>query len=919
MSAEDTTQPIEAPALHAVSFSPYSHFESNGNTSIQSATLPSTAIGGNTDTNKLTAVEAPPVAVLPITTALSLFQAQHSLPEYHKPAMSQAEGSLFDDTDLFGVPVAPSSPDASSTPQAPATSQPVHENHLFSANPAHSHSDKPDTHISSESTTSAALTAALMQENHVHGGLQHVSAPHMGDSIEDPMESAMEQAPERVSPDDSAGDDTDDSVEMSDRDRGIAAMQQVLAVAQEERITSMNKPSPTTHITTRRKRPVSCSQVAQYDYDQTGTLQNDSEDEDGGWGSDDEERATQLLQADNIDFRGDQGKSDGSKHHSMEVDEDESREEEQPPAKKMKHSESDDFDVHRHQVAQLVPEDDDIEYTGSTSTKTSATKPEPTAMEAEEAGFTSKPRPSLGNVGVSAKTGDVPSPKASKSSTPSGRAFTSKTTSATVVDVESPHTSLHKASTATSKGKDDTPKRASAKKASALAVYREREEEEVYEPSTAKTPTSRSHSTPSSSQTGKSSSSKKAMSTPKNKEYEEDDDEDDNRLPSNSSSRSKRARPSSSSSSITPSSASRKSVVKAKPLPEELARALRVNARKSIASYLQHESDDMMDFFTQRHVDMSDYEAHDAPPNMLKRFCFIVTGLRSVNETASSAGFIKTQIKALGGKLVNFRTANRRTAKSRKPTASPFSVDPAELDIPQTILISEKPQRTLKYITALANGVPCVHYRWFLACLHQGKLMPVDEFMLPAGYNEDAALVPIPSWFAQENQEEVPYYERYPFLIPDNEDEQEQGAEEGHREGAHMGLYGEGPRTANANGERRTPSRHIAVKRTGAKRRGSAPDQYRVEVIGTPAFQQQWKAILRQVGAKVVERMDAAREYGTLDFILSDSEPTDLHIRLAVGRGLPLCTIDWVLQSIIQREVQDPKSKPAYTLNIDEA
>ena len=293
---------------------------------------------------------------------------------------------------------------------------------------------------------------------------------------------------------------------------------------------------------------------------------------------------------------------------------------------------------------------------------------------------------------------------------------------------------------------------------------------------------------------------------------------------------------------------------------------------------------------------------------MFRGIQFVVTGLRNVDEHITP-DFVKMQIKVLGGSLVNFRSTARGSSEEWRTTkrAKEATVD-ADVLLPRCILISEKPQRTLKYITALVNGVPCVHYRWFLACLHQGHLIPIDDFLLPAGYNEDAAVIPSPYWIAREDQSDIHMPERFPFIIDDDEDDEDEDEENGAKNGeagANGGTDGATTKSAKA-----TPK----IKR---KKRSWGVDAYRIEVIGIPAFQAQWKQTLKAAGARIVSRMDAVRE-DRIDFIVSDTEPTDLMIKIAKERKLPLCTIDWALQTIIQRKIQDPFAKPAYTLNIDD-
>lgn len=296
---------------------------------------------------------------------------------------------------------------------------------------------------------------------------------------------------------------------------------------------------------------------------------------------------------------------------------------------------------------------------------------------------------------------------------------------------------------------------------------------------------------------------------------------------------------------------------------------------------------------------------------MLKNFQFIVTGLRgSSSNSASSAGWIKLQIKALGGKLVNARSANRMNRSKLDVRKRSLPVDRQDsVYLPQCILISEKPQRTLKYVNALVNSVPCVHYRWFLTSLHLGKLLPLEEFMLPAGYNEDAALVTQPDWMAQEDVDNIAGNDVYPFWTPD--------ASTDPIVLNSIALANQSTDKSNVSSRPHGNARSGGPQKSKLKvKRG--PDNYRVQIIGIASFQDQWKTILTQAGAKIVDRLSRTADYGRIDFVLSDSEPTDLSIAQATERGLSLCTIDWALQSIIQRKVQDPKSKPAYTLNIEE-
>lgn len=36
--------------------------------------------------------------------------------------------------------------------------------------------------------------------------------------------------------------------------------------------------------------------------------------------------------------------------------------------------------------------------------------------------------------------------------------------------------------------------------------------------------------------------------------------------------------------------------------------------------------------------------------------------------------------------------------------------------MPGLVLLADKPRRTLKYILAVATGIPCVNYKWIIQC-----------------------------------------------------------------------------------------------------------------------------------------------------------------------------------------------------------
>ncbi|KAI0977833.1 hypothetical protein GJ496_002703 [Pomphorhynchus laevis] len=49
------------------------------------------------------------------------------------------------------------------------------------------------------------------------------------------------------------------------------------------------------------------------------------------------------------------------------------------------------------------------------------------------------------------------------------------------------------------------------------------------------------------------------------------------------------------------------------------------------------------------------------------------------------------------------------------------------------LLISNVSSRTVKYLIAVAIGIPCISYKWIIASLAKKEIMPYDKFLLPRG------------------------------------------------------------------------------------------------------------------------------------------------------------------------------------------
>jgi len=112
-------------------------------------------------------------------------------------------------------------------------------------------------------------------------------------------------------------------------------------------------------------------------------------------------------------------------------------------------------------------------------------------------------------------------------------------------------------------------------------------------------------------------------------------------------------------------------------------------------------------------------------PNIFEGVTFIFTGLKP-NKGVLNTNVLGTTIESHGGKVGDF-------PDDPGPT-EPIRTDPF-VTLPSRILIADKERRTLKYLLALATGVPCVQPLWVKHCSEQGCALPFLPYLLPAGYS----------------------------------------------------------------------------------------------------------------------------------------------------------------------------------------
>jgi hypothetical protein len=95
---------------------------------------------------------------------------------------------------------------------------------------------------------------------------------------------------------------------------------------------------------------------------------------------------------------------------------------------------------------------------------------------------------------------------------------------------------------------------------------------------------------------------------------------------------------------------------------------------------------------------------------LFKGVTFLITGLKVDKEEDNSGELESTVckfIRAAGGRILGDIRWKSSVSVIKRGFAG---------DLPATVLIADKPRRTMKYLLALAAGVPCVKYNWIQDC-----------------------------------------------------------------------------------------------------------------------------------------------------------------------------------------------------------
>ncbi|KAJ1969865.1 hypothetical protein IWQ62_000342 [Dispira parvispora] len=107
---------------------------------------------------------------------------------------------------------------------------------------------------------------------------------------------------------------------------------------------------------------------------------------------------------------------------------------------------------------------------------------------------------------------------------------------------------------------------------------------------------------------------------------------------------------------------------------------------------------------------------------------------------------VESLVLGHGGQLIDSETEFVQLVRTMYPVrtelengqgwTSKANTNPCHLPIdlaPKIMMISMAPRRTLKYLLALALGIPCVDARWLQASVDAGSLVELQDYLLPAG------------------------------------------------------------------------------------------------------------------------------------------------------------------------------------------
>ena len=128
---------------------------------------------------------------------------------------------------------------------------------------------------------------------------------------------------------------------------------------------------------------------------------------------------------------------------------------------------------------------------------------------------------------------------------------------------------------------------------------------------------------------------------------------------------------------------------------------------------------------------------HKSGYGLFKNMAFAITNIDRADQNERIKHLISTNggiILSTGlDELFHIPALPRTTSPVDTNADTSFHLTLAAKDVGFTCLIADKHCRTVKFIQALALGIPCLSTRWITHCLAKQRILPWETYLLPSG------------------------------------------------------------------------------------------------------------------------------------------------------------------------------------------
>ena len=239
---------------------------------------------------------------------------------------------------------------------------------------------------------------------------------------------------------------------------------------------------------------------------------------------------------------------------------------------------------------------------------------------------------------------------------------------------------------------------------------------------------------------------------------------------------------------------------------------------------------------------------------IFKGFTVLLTGVdglavhESIQQTFSGCkelgDVIRRLIIAHGGQISSSFLPHSHYRRAHKSWPS----------LSSSILVSSEPKRTEKYLLGMVYGAPALSFQWIIDCCEEQTLFDFESEELREKYQLPSGISPLDGTprYLWEVLEEPNSFEYPPSIF----------------------------------------------------------DGLRCEVMGLKTFRNHWTKILRAAGAKVVQRLGSEweTEGRGLELVISEEPVSDWVVLKCNKLEIPLCSADFIVESILLREVAPQES-----------